>query len=123
MNPLAGPHNNSYPGQVDSAVRLNWSQRRAWHGDTVKIFVQTKFTKTNPAVEVTVLAKDSDALDKPGGATLSDYSAGYSYTVKWKGKSFGAHREFVLKAKVAEKLESAASEPLYVDLDTPSFSS
>ncbi|MGA7235376.1 MAG: hypothetical protein WBY44_06840 [Bryobacteraceae bacterium] len=124
MTPLGGPHNQSYPGEVGAAVEVAWSQRRAWHGDTVKIYVAAEFAKKNPAVEVKILAKDATTIDTPAGATLSDYSAGYSYDLKWKGKAFGANREFVLTGKVGGKLDSDPSkcQPLYVDLDTPAFS-
>jgi hypothetical protein len=124
MSPLTGPHNQSYPGQVGAAVQVAWSQRRAWHGDTVKIFVQAEFATKNPAVEVKVVGSDSTTIDTPGGSTLSDYSAGYSYDLKWKGKPFGANRQFVLTSKVGDKLNSdpAKCTPLYVDLDAPAFS-
>jgi hypothetical protein len=124
MSPLEGPHNQSHPGEVGAAVQVAWSQRRAWHGDTVKIFVQAEFAKKNPAVEAKVLAKDSTSIDTPAGSTLSDYSSGYSYDLKWKGKPFGDNRDFVLTAKVGDKLNSDPTlcQPLYVDLDIPAFS-
>ena len=122
MNPLGGPHNTSYPGEIEPAVQVFWSQRRAWHGDTVKIYVQAEFAKKNPDVEVKIMAKSAmRPIDTPSGKSLNDYTAGFSYDIKWQGP-FGANREFELLVKVDGVLYSKGSPILYVDLDPPAFS-
>jgi hypothetical protein len=123
MVPITGPHNNTHPGNVATATSVGWSQRRAWHGDKVKVFLHAELTKPNPPAAVQILPKDKTAeFDTVSGTTLSAYASGCDYEIKWKGKPFAKDREFQLKAKVDGKLESGLSAPLYVELDAPGFS-
>ena len=120
---IVGPHNKTHDGAVNLATLVEWSCRRSWHGDKVKVFLHAELTKADPAADIQVHLKGEDTtLDSISGKSLSAYAAGCEYEIKWKGKAYGKCREFELKAKVDEKLESAASPPLYVDLDDPEFS-
>ena len=123
MDPITGRHNDTHPGNVATATSVAWSQRRAWHGDTVKVFLHAELTKADPPVAVQILPKDKTAeFDTVSGADLSAYASGCDYEIKWKTKPFAKDREFQLKAKVDGKLESGLSAPLYVELDAPDFS-
>jgi len=120
---ITGPHNNSHPGQVTLATSPQWSCRRAWHGDTVKVYLHAELTKPDPATDVQIHPKGTTTnFDAVSGKSLSAYASGCNYEINWKNKPYAQCREFELKAKVDEKLDSDVSPSLYVDLDDPQFS-
>ena len=120
---ITGPHNKSHPGQVNLATRVEWSCRRTWHGEKVKVFLHTELTKPDPPADVQIYLKGTTTnFDAVSGKSLSAYASGCEYEIAWKSKPYAQCREFELKAKVDEKLESIVSPPLYVDLDDPEFS-
>jgi hypothetical protein len=99
-----------------------WSQRRAWHGDTVKIQLRTELVKDNTAVELQVMSDIDGEVDTVTGKKVTDESLDSDYEIAWKGKPFGERREFKVGGKVGEKLQADPSRLLYIDLDEPVFS-
>ena len=122
MKPLTGPTNAVTPGKLNRTARVGWSQRRAWHGDKVKIQVRTELVKDETAVELRVLSAADAEIDKVEGKKVTAEALDNDYEISWKDKPFGDQREFKLAAKVGEKLVAQPSPTLYVDLDPPVFS-
>lgn len=122
MKPLTGPTNIVTPGVLNTAARLSWSQRRAWHGDKVKMQVRTELVKDGTDVELRVVSAKDVEIDKVTGKKVTAEALDNEYEIAWKDKPYGDEREFKLTAKVGEKLEAAPSPLLYVELDEPVFS-
>ena len=122
MKPLTGPTNIITSGEVKLAARLMWSQRRAWHGDTVKMQLRTELVKDNTEVEIKVLTPEDVEIDNVTGKKVTSAALDNDYEIAWKGKPFAEKREFKLTAKVGDRLQAAPSPLLYVDLDVPVFS-
>lgn len=122
MNPLSGPTDIVNPGHVKLVARLMWSQRRAWHGDTVKMQLRTELVKDDTDVELRVLSSTDTEIDKIGGKKVTGAVLDNDYDIKWKDKPYAAQREFKLAAKVGDQLQAEQSPMLYVDLDDPVFS-
>jgi hypothetical protein len=123
MNPLTGPTDTTTPGEVKISARLLWSQRRAWHGDKVKMLLRTELVKDNTDVELQVLTSTDVEIDKVTGKKITAAALDNDeYEIAWKDKPFADKREFKLAAKVGVNLQAAQSPMLYVDLDDPVFS-
>lgn len=112
-----------HQGQVVARVQVAWSARRAWPGDEVTIKVRTEQIKDGDAVKLTISALDGGAeVDSVADLAIDGAKLDHVYKIDWKGKPYGDKREFVVKAKISDRLESEASRPLYVELDPPVLS-
>lgn len=117
-------HDNKIEGKVTPAVIVEWSKRRAWHGDTVSIAVRSWQVPDGTAVTVKILATDNSVIDTVTGLSLTGGKADKDYPIQWKGKTVSEDKHaFALQAFIDDpKLESKPSPVLLIDLQPPVLS-
>ncbi len=111
-------------GQISRKLRVEWSKRRAWHGEHVAIHVRSENIEDGLAVELTIQGTDGTEVAKINAGTLAGNKLDHDYTIDWKAKVLpaGLTRFVVVAATKAPDLTSPESLGLEVDLAPPIFS-
>jgi hypothetical protein len=122
MSKFNGPHNAPNQGKIAKIAHLRWSKTRAWHGDEVKLLVETEVVPDGTAVELTIFPKGgATAVDTVKGLTIKGLKAEAKYKIDWKDKPLPkSGNEFVFRAVVG-KLKGE-SPVLLVDIAPPVLS-
>lgn len=118
-------HNQTMDCPLTPALRVSWSQARCWHGDTVNISVRSSYVKDGGIVDLAIFAQGSQvALDTVAGLTINGNSLDHAYTVNWKNLAVPADAsQFNVVATLrVPQVQSPPSDPISVDLVSPSFS-
>jgi hypothetical protein len=121
---------------VPEITRAFWSRRRAWHGDEVKLHVETRNVPDGAKVVFEIWEDDSGEANPDDFVTKLD--DGYriegnrctaDYTIEWDEKTLGAEAaleggefEFYFLAKIESPALELRSALLYVDLADYLFS-
>ncbi len=116
-------HNNLIPAQVTPTLQVNWSQHRAWHGDTVKILVRTQMVNDGTKVKLEVKPKGGTPIESFTKDTVTGNTLDKDYKIDWKKLQVPEDsQEFVVTATLTDFNVTADSDSLFVDLVPPLFS-
>ena len=122
MAQFAGRNNETHPGRIAREACIQWSRKRAWPGEEVKVFVRTLAIDDNTNVKYIVSDSGGEhEVDTVDGKSVAASKLDDNYKLDWKGKPFGVHKEFILKGPVGDHLKPL-SDVLFVDLSKPVFS-
>ena len=118
-------HNNTRTDQLAPVLWVSWSRARCWHGDTVRISVRSIYVRDGGVLRLDIFpVGDAVAIDTVANLVINGNSLDHDYTVDWKTKVIPAgSRVFELTATLTNPATtSAASPPMWVDLEEPWFS-
>ncbi len=116
MAQFTGKNNETHRGTIDREARIEWSRKRAWSGEEVKVFVRTLAIEDNTNVKYIVSDSGGNVdIDTIAGKSVTASKLDDNYKLDWKGKPFGAYKEFILKGQVGDHLKPS-SGVLFVDL-------
>ena len=118
-------------------VRAFWSKRRAWHGDEVRLHVETKYVPDGTAIKLEVWEDDSGEgspddfiAELEGTFEVTNNRCIADYTIDWSEDALGAELaleggelEFYFRASIDTFEITARSSLLYVDLSDYLYSS
>lgn len=125
MPSYEGPQDTLIHAVVTPALRVAWTRRRCWHGETVGITVRTECFKGDKVdLKLTIQDSAGTAIDTID-LTVKDPGLVHDYPVKWQPKQdlLSAERYlFTVKAQIAAYGLEALSEPLAVDVEPPLLS-
>jgi hypothetical protein len=120
---------------VPDITRAFWSCRRAWHGDTVKIHIETRNVPDGTPVFVEIWEDDSpagkpdDFLKKLGDYRIQNGKCVVDYKIDWTRKALGKDLDlageelnFLFFAVIKKYELRKRSSLLYVDLAEFRFS-
>jgi hypothetical protein len=109
---------------VHPKLHVEWSQRRAWHGQTLTIQVRSELLNDGTTVKLEVQSENGKAVDTFAAETINGNKLDKPYKIDWSAKNLPEDpHKFVVKATVTAPVAlNAQSEPLAVDLVVPLFS-
>jgi len=124
MYEFEGEQDTLIQATVHPRLHVEWSQRHAWHGQTVTIQVRSELLNDGTAVKLDVQDKDGKVLDTFAAETLTGNKLDKPYKIDWSAKNLPEDpHTFVVKATVTAPVAlHAQSEPMAVDLVVPLFS-
>jgi hypothetical protein len=119
-----GNPNTHISGVVHPKLRISWSRRRAWHGETVSIQVRTELVNDGTQVKLEIHSDDGKlALDTFDKETITGNKLDKDYKIDWKSKKLKKDpHTFVVKATIKTPSLTAQSAQIGVDLAPPQFS-
>ena len=117
-------------------TRAFWSKRRAWHGDELKLTIETRHVPDGTPVTVEIWEDDSgegspdDFIARiPDEHTVEGGRCVIDYRIEWDEEALGAelkleggNYEFYFKVKTERFQLKKRSNLLYVDLSSFRFS-
>jgi hypothetical protein len=117
---------------LEPRIRAYWSHSRAWHGDTVTLFVEAPTLPDGITVRLEIREDGADPMDADGcieaieGLSLKGGRADSSCTLAWDEESLGRplalhnpRREFVFDAFIDELGLRGRSDAMYVHIHAP----